>query len=493
MRNLLKTRGLDNMNRWFVTLQQALDREGISKSPEKARFVPVQHYAESLGDLRDGLARWHRTCLPANASVRVFVDGVTKNCTGGLTADIDGEFRALLSGAGIPYQWTNLSEALAIPPADLHASHDCLERIRGVVRDGSGAAAVVLGSGSITDLVKHALQMEKVQVPFVSIPTALTVTAFTSAFAVIDFHGAKRTLQSRPVSAAFWVRPFLECAPPRMSRAGYGDLLARFVAYGDWFLGYRLGVMDRYDESAFRLMEPFADGIRSVAEGFTRGILPPEATACTAAALAMAGISMSTAGETTPLSGFEHVISHGLDFLRLTAGRELVFHGEQVALGSLVSARTIDRLLELEDLRDISWRGGNTGQALQVLEKKLLAAPLPGGVDAFREKTKAALAEFSSEYQKKSNRWASARERLGSFISDWNDHRRELMRLTLRAADLEPLLKESGLPCRPGETDPPTSEQEFRWAVSFSPFVRSRMNLSDMLFWMGREDLVVLP
>ncbi|RXL92760.1 iron-containing alcohol dehydrogenase, partial [Citrobacter sp. AAK_AS5] len=83
-------------------------------------------------------------------------------------------------------------------------------------------------------------------------PTALTVPAVTSAFAVIDFHGAKRTLQARPVSAAFWVRPFLDCAPPRMSRAGYGDLLARFVAYGDWFLGYRLGVMARYDESAFR-------------------------------------------------------------------------------------------------------------------------------------------------------------------------------------------------------------------------------------------------
>ena len=261
------------------------------------------------------------------------MDGFPKKCSEGPTAQIDKEFQALLIEAGIPFCWTDLSSELAIPPGELHASHACLEQIRSVVREGKEDAAIVLGSGSITDLVKHALHLEGRPIPFVSIPTALTVTAFTSAFAIIDFHGAKRTLQSRPVSAAFWVRPFLECAPASMSRAGYGDLLARFVAYGDWLLGHRLGVMERYDESAFRLMEPFAGGIREAADGFAGYPLPQEATACTAAALAMAGISMSTAGETTPLSGFEHVISHALDFLRLTAGRELVFHGEQVASG----------------------------------------------------------------------------------------------------------------------------------------------------------------
>jgi glycerol-1-phosphate dehydrogenase [NAD(P)+] len=318
MRKPFADRGSNAMNRWFETLQQTLDREKIPEDPQKAPLVPILYYAESMGELRKAFCSWYRACLPANARIRVFVDGVDKKCSEGPTGQIDREFRALLSETGIPCHWTDLSADPSLPPHDIHASHACLERIRGVVREGAEDAAVVLGSGSITDLVKHALQMENITVPFVSIPTALTVTAFTSAFAVIDFHGAKRTLQSRPVSAAFWVRPFLECAPPGMSRAGFGDLLARFVAYGDWLLGYRIGVMERYDESAFRLMEPFAGGIREVADGFAGDALPQETTACTAAALAMAGISMSTAGETTPLSGFEHVISHGLDFLRLT-------------------------------------------------------------------------------------------------------------------------------------------------------------------------------
>ena len=356
MRKPFSDRGSNAVNRWFETLHRTLDRERIPQDPKKSPLVPVQYYAESLGEFRETLLRWFQASLPGNSRIRVFVDGVAKKCSEGPTAQIDKAFRALLSEAGIPFRWTDLSAALSVSPGELHASHECLERIRSVVREGEEDAAIVLGSGSITDLVKHALHLEGRHIPFVSIPTALTVTAFTSAFAIIDFHGAKRTLQSRPVSAAFWVRPFLECAPASMSRAGYGDLLARFVAYGDWFLGHRLGVMERYDESAFRLMEPFAGGIREAADGFASYPLPQEATACTAAALAMAGISMSTAGETTPLSGFEHVISHGLDFLRLTAGRELVFHGEQVALGSLVSARTIDRLLGMENLQDIIWR-----------------------------------------------------------------------------------------------------------------------------------------
>ena len=486
------------MNRWFETLQQTLDREKILEDPRKAPLVPFQVYADSIGELRETFSSWFQTFLPAKARIRVFVDGVDKKCSEGPTAQIDREFRALLSEAGIPCRWTDLSADLSIPPHDIHASHACLERIRGVVREGREDAVVVLGSGSITDLVKHALQMENVTVPFVSIPTALTVTAFTSAFAVIDFHGAKRTLQSRPVSAAFWVRPFLECAPPGMSRAGFGDLLARFVAYGDWLLGYRLGVMERYDESAFRLMEPFAVGIRSAAEGFSGASLPQEATACTAAALAMAGISMSTAGETTPLSGFEHVISHGLDFLRLAAGRELVFHGEQVALGSLVSARTIDRLLALESLKSLVWRDADPGHSLRDLEERMAAAPLPRGKgasqeDPFREKMEAARGEFAAEYRKKAERWSAARPRIAAFADSWEDIRRDLARVTLRAGELEPLLIKSGLPRRPGETAPPTTDEEFRWAVSFAPFVRSRMNLSDLLFWMRREDLVVLP
>ena len=70
------------MNRWFETLQQALDREGITGDPEKSLFVPVLHYAESLVDLREALALWHRESIPQGGTIRIFVDGAAKRCSG---------------------------------------------------------------------------------------------------------------------------------------------------------------------------------------------------------------------------------------------------------------------------------------------------------------------------------------------------------------------------------------------------------------------------
>ena len=145
------------MNRWFETLQQTLDREKIPEDPKKAPLVPLQVYAASLGELREAFSRWFQTCLPADARIRVFVDGVEKKCSEGPTAQIDREFRALFSEAGLPFRWTDLSAELSVPPRDFHASHASLERIRGVVREGKEDAVIVLGSGSITDLLKHAL------------------------------------------------------------------------------------------------------------------------------------------------------------------------------------------------------------------------------------------------------------------------------------------------------------------------------------------------
>ena len=493
------------MNPWMEKMMRVLTVEGILQDPDEARYVPAQAYCRTLTEFAKQFKALMHSSGWEERRISIFVDGVPKKCSEGRSGDIDEAFRDILKNMCLAFDWIDLSVILGVTPADIHTSHVYLDKIREVLYRREGDVMVTLGSGSLTDLVKHSLYLEGLTSPLISIPTALTVTAFTSSFSIIDFHGAKRTQVSREVTATFWVKPFLECAPSRMSRAGYGDLLARFVAYGDWFLGYRLGVMDRYSERSFRLMEPFAPGIRANAAGFVQYPLPEETTACTAAALAMAGIAMSTAGETTPLSGYEHVISHGLDFLRLVSGRELVFHGEQVALGSLVSALTIDWLMALPALQDGMWRLESTEDALGNLADRIAAAPFFGAeepllaererrerIAALTEKLKAARREFTSEYEKKSVRWQRAASQRHAFAAAWGDIKQDLARLTLRTADMESLLRQSGLPCKPEETTPPTTDQEFRWAVGFAPFVRSRMNIADLIYWMGKDPTFVL-
>ena len=118
---------------------------------------------------------------------------------------------------GFPAELVNLSQRFDIPSADLHASYQYVEKARDIVRSLKPGICLVLGSGSMTDIVKQTLFLEGSDAVFISVPTALTVTAFTSSFSVIDRHGAKRTQPSREINATFWIRSVLDSAPMRMS------------------------------------------------------------------------------------------------------------------------------------------------------------------------------------------------------------------------------------------------------------------------------------
>jgi len=104
----------------------------------------------------------------------------------------------------------------------------------------------------------------------------------------------------------------------------------------------------------------------------------------------------------------------------------------------------------------------------------------------------AAKQEFHTEYRKKSERWLKAGDQRIAFASAWTDIKKQLARLTIRAVEMEQLIKQAGLPIRPGETDPPTMDQEFHWAVRFAPFIRSRMNIADLIFWIGEDPAFII-
>jgi glycerol-1-phosphate dehydrogenase [NAD(P)+] len=473
------------MNVWFAVLNDSLRAKGILSNPALAGLVPRQHYADDLSEFVGQLRSFAEATGVRERRIALFVDGTPKACSDKKGVTVDALFRDALSGAGFSVDMIVLSERLGISPTEFHASHTYVEKVREILRTSTYDFYLVLGSGSITDVVKHSLFLEGIGAPFLSVPTALTVTAFTSAFSIIDWHGAKRTRISRNISATFWIESILECAPPRMSRAGYGDLLARFLAYGDWYLGTCLHVMDRYDECALDLMEPFADGIKGGAGTFQNFPLPEETLRCISASLAMAGIAMSVSGETTPLSGFEHVISHGLDFVRYHSGRELVLHGEQVALACLTSAQTVDWLLGHETIDSRGWIDDPEGDGLRALNDLIDAAPIPshpGEIEQARQ-------GFIKDYTDKARRWKEELRRgsKDSFIGNWPEIKRRLEQITSRSAEIARLVASAGLPLLPGETTPPTSTEEYGWAVRFSPFVRSRMNMADLVFWMGKS------
>ena len=137
-------------------------------------------------------------------------------------------------------------------------------------------------------------------------------------------------------------------APPRMALAGVGDLVSNLTATLDWQLADRLG-RDRYD--AFAAI---------IAEGAARPALDLEDVEhrrrpeLMAKGLLLSGLAMAAAGTSRPCSGAEHLISHSLDAM---LGDRAALHGEQVALGCLVSAAAHECPL-LDELREMFARLG---------------------------------------------------------------------------------------------------------------------------------------
>ena len=487
----------------FAHLEMALVHEGVRAQTDLAKFLPVQEFCPDLNLLMNVFSTYFYAQSSKCNRVVFFTDGVFKKVQGSALS-VDVVLKAAVSESNIPQEWVNVSELLKMSALDFHASVEHLETVAGFLKNCRNSMCVVVGSGSLTDVVKHALFLHEFEMPFVVLPTALTVTAFTSSFAVLEESGAKRTRVSRPVDACFWFGPVLQAAPAAMSRAGYGDLLARFMAYADWYLSAQLGVAARYDELAYRLMEPFAVPLKNAAPGFAQPLLPLKSVEGTAAALSMAGLAMSVSGETTPLSGYEHVISHALDYLRLTSHRPLVLHGEQVALGCLSSALSLDFLLQIDEFDPKRFRTAPAEKAKVLLSQLLDSAPFWGEQmfqltpqELLARHEALAVAKFTAqelfyeEYEKKHNKWLSAAQNFPDFAACWPQIKKHLRSLSMPAPEMEQLLLQSGLPLVPENLNPSTTANEYRWAVRFSPFVRARMSIGDFVYWIGEDPAIV--
>ncbi len=477
---------------WFQIINQALIDEEID--PNVDQNTPKQFYFKDYSSFHEKINDYLKNILSKlenNKNIFILSDGLFKY------AALNNNMNAIdciIQSFDISFNIIHkiLSLECNVSAEEIHASEYFLEKtIQLVNSENNCFVFIAIGSGTITDLLKHALFLKYPESIFISVPTAMTVTAFTSSFSVVDIAGAKRTRKSKNIDSTFWIESLLQAAPIQLSRAGYGDLLARFVAYGDWYLAYKLGITEKYNELAYRLMEVFAEPLKKIANNFGQVTLSNEATEINAASLAMAGIAMSLTGETTPLSGYEHVISHALDFLRITSNRPLVLHGEQVALASLTSAMSIDWLIELEEFDLKKMRTMNEKEVEKIISQFILGAPFFGlddnsamikVMDLSRVKKL-----FMDDYMLKSNKWNLAKIKFSEFQKEWPEVKIHLSKITMRSQEMAILLEQAKLPSYPEATAPTTSALEYRWALRFAPFIRTRFCIADLIFWIGED------
>jgi glycerol-1-phosphate dehydrogenase [NAD(P)+] len=343
-----------------------------------------------------------------------------------------------------------------------------------------GTAVLSVGSGTVTDIAKHACYLYQQEqpdhpVPFVVCPTANSVSAYTSNTASVLVGGVKRTLPSRYPDLLVYDLEMLRSAPKATVVAGAGDLLVAFGSFADWYLGYRFGLDPTYTELPHILIGELDKLLLAHATDIREST--PTGAEVLAKLLALEGLATSLAHTTAPFSGFEHAISHLLDLMAEHTGRPIVQHGTQVVLLTLLTTAAYHifmtefdpNRLNLADCYPTPAQMQNRVQAaFETLD--------PSGRIA---------AECWSEYRQKLDQWHTHRRDFEEFLRDWPAVRAKLESLVRPPELLVKILRELGAPLHFDELNPPMTEDQLRFAFFNAPFIRRRFSLGDLLLFLN--------
>jgi glycerol-1-phosphate dehydrogenase [NAD(P)+] len=377
-------------------------------------------------------------------------------------------------------------EILTLEPdgsGQVHTDMAHIETVQARLRPN--LAVLSVGSGTVTDISKHACYLYERETGdhplFVVFQTANSVSAYTSNMAPTLIQGVKRTLDSRYPEALVCDLETLCDAPPEMTVAGVGDMLAAFVSLPDWYLAHVLGMDPGYSPFAQELIGPL-DEILLAHAGAIRE-RTPEGMAVLAKLISLGGLAMSLSHATTPLSGYEHVISHVLDMLNEGRGEPLAQHGSQAALAAVLASAAYQVFLDRFDPASLD--PGRCYPGADEMRSRVLQAF--GEIDPSGQVAE----ECWSDYQQKLALWGAQGENLKAFLQDWGGVQAVLRAFTRPPERLAEILRQVGAPLSFDQLTPPIPTGDVKFAFFNAPLMRKRLTLGDVLifFEWDREAL----
>lgn len=342
------------------------------------------------------------------------------------------------------------------------------------------SAVLSVGSGTVTDIAKHACYVQQREqeiepLPFVVYQTANSVSAYTSNMAPTFVDGVKRTLPSRYPDALICDLETLRDAPYAMTVAGVGDLLAAFGSYADWWLAYRLGLDKTYTEFAQTLMGPLDEIFLEEAEGLRQGTL--QSTAILAKLIALGGLAMSLSHATAPLSGYEHVISHVLDLVAERKARPLAQHGTQVALTTLLTTAAYQEFFHEFEPAEVNLEHCYPTEAQMRARIESAFSPL--------DTTGRVAAECWSDYKVKLEAWHAHRADFEDALQNWPGIRTQLRSLVKPPEVAFRILQAIASPVDFEGITPAPTNAEVQFAFMNAPLIRHRFTLGDLFVFLN--------
>ncbi|TDB90084.1 iron-containing alcohol dehydrogenase [Actinomadura sp. KC216] len=191
------------------------------------------------------------------------------------------------------------------------------------LRAGSYEAVVGIGGGRTIDATKYAATLSGI--PMVSVATNLSHDGICSPVASLVHDKGKGSFGVVMPLAMIVDLDYVHAAPPRLVRAGIGDVVSNFSAVDDWLLAA--------DECGERVDRMALTVARTAAEALLHqpaSIESDRFLTVLAESLVLSGMAMAFAGDSRPASGGDHEILHAIDQLFPGTAN----HGELAGIGA---------------------------------------------------------------------------------------------------------------------------------------------------------------
>ena len=230
---------------------------------------------------------------------------------------------------------------IILPPENLHANEHGVALVKERMPKKCDYL-IAVGSGTVHDITRYIAH--EIGVPFVSCPTAASVDGFCSSVAAMTWCGFKKTFTAVAPTLVVADTEVISRAPMRLTRAGFGDMIGKYIALTDWRVSHIL-TGEYLCEEIFNLTKSATLDVMDSAEAIKSG--DKSAYGKLIYGLLMSGIAMQMLGNSRCASGAEHHISHLIEMSAEGLGVSSdALHGEKVGVGTLIALGKYHQLID---------------------------------------------------------------------------------------------------------------------------------------------------
>ena len=365
----------------------------------------------------------------------------------------------VLEEAGIAYTVYPLPEARP-KPAEWEAGSLLMHF------DPSCDLILAVGSGVINDLCK--VLSHATGIPNAVVGTAPSMDGYASDSSSMEVNKVKISLYNHAPRGILLDTGILAQAPMRMLQAGFGDMIAKYIAICEWRISH-IVTGEYYCEEIAAIMRRAVRRVVEAADGIPSR--DPDAIGTVAEGLVLAGIGMAYAEISRPASGLEHYFSHLWEMMALERDKPYDLHGIQVGVGTVLTLKLYQHVKTLVPDR------AKAEAHIASFDREAWEA------EVRRIFGKTASEVLKIEEKARKNDPAGAKARLDRIVENWP----QILRIIdEELPDLDELLgqmKAIGEPTGPSELG--ISLQDTLDAFTGSREIRNKYLLSSMLWDLG--------